>query len=424
MKVKVWIDMGFLFKLGGVFKFKFGTGPLMNWDLEKGTVDGGLMALFNFKYTQLVEVEGRLEANGLDLTTGYRELRLTLTPTTGTVASDNAAAAKPGMGCALALTLGEVAKLMAVFGVVNGAAKLGITGVFGGIAGALVSLLTVLAASMDSIVPGFDKAVMAGLTDVAGFFERLGSISGGLGALKSGINSLKSYLPKVNAFKLANGAMPSGSLQGGPLVMTEIKWNAFADKPNKIQDAGLYAGMYAVAKANFGLAGTDVSIKAKGYHGYGLTTYDKNDLFHRLVASAPKENVTLNKTMQDMLALNGKDNLEAPEMEPGDDQGPGRLIDVASLFTDAEPWDFVVLEDKIEYRCCCRKVADQSIRCTLTNMQKTKKLFYKSGCGGAMGDGYHSWDSKEMGKYKSLEGAGRCMVAHNELPLFLQKKFA
>jgi len=73
------------------------------------------------------------------------------------------------------------------------------------------------------------------------------------------------------------------------------------------------------------------------------------------------------------------------------------------------------------YMCCCHNAGsivrnnagseDPGIKCELVDTRSPKVYMTKSGCGGLMGYGWHSWTTMaSMSKYNDFENVGKCVV--------------
>jgi len=100
---------------------------------------------------------------------------------------------------------------------------------------------------------------------------------------------------------------------------------------------------------------------------------------------------------------------------------PNELMDVTDAF--APDFTIVKLSDDITYRCCCQRNEDESdVTCVLADDAGRKVIGWKSGCGGLMGKGWHSWYKlKERDGFQNFANANKCVVPHSKLPEVFSK---
>lgn len=97
---------------------------------------------------------------------------------------------------------------------------------------------------------------------------------------------------------------------------------------------------------------------------------------------------------------------------------PEALVNLTSSFLPARRYRN--FGDAV-YLCCCTSFADprwpDSVVCQLKDVDTEKKAWFRSGCGGHMGQEWHSWmNIRERVQVDHLKNAGSCVVPPETLP--------
>ena len=90
------------------------------------------------------------------------------------------------------------------------------------------------------------------------------------------------------------------------------------------------------------------------------------------------------------------------------------LVDLTHRFETGK--NRAVFENAVEYLCCCTKPAKQPVMvCELVPADSPSKYWFRSGCPGILGDGYHSFEETlKLETFGSAAYRGRCVVPKSE----------
>eukprot|EP00929_Paragymnodinium_shiwhaense_P087952 TRINITY_DN48111_c0_g1_i1.p1 TRINITY_DN48111_c0_g1~~TRINITY_DN48111_c0_g1_i1.p1 ORF type:complete len:285 (-),score=46.98 TRINITY_DN48111_c0_g1_i1:52-906(-) len=102
---------------------------------------------------------------------------------------------------------------------------------------------------------------------------------------------------------------------------------------------------------------------------------------------------------------------------------PYKHLDLTPIFRGQK---YVTIND-VKYGCCCRMQTNiDDITCFVRDMSQKKFYFWKSGCGGLLGDGFHSYRGLDRrapafgSSYRDVPHAGKCWAT----PVYLPSEFA